>query len=235
MKKDWGTLIFTGIALALASVAPLIFPVAQAGFSTLSALALYALIPSIILLAILAILAHKSHPLIARSIVWGAISGAVATIALEVVRSIGFHLGGMPGSLPKLMGVLLLNQFMTGPTTLSNIAGWVYHFWNGAAFGIVYVLFVGTSRRWAALIFGFVIGTIFMLSPVVRALGVGYFGLEFSIGFPIVVYLAHLAFGGALGWIARRFVGSQPSMFLWCVRFLLGKTDHEKQPTAIRP
>lgn len=235
MKKDWGTLIFTGITLALASVPPLIFPVAQSGFSNLSTLALYGLIPAIILLAILAILAHKSHPVITRSIAWGALAGAIATVALEIVRSTGFHLGYMPGSLPKLMGVLLLNQFMTGPTTLSNIAGWAYHFSNGAAFGIIYVLFVGTRRRWAALIFALIIGTIFLLSPVVRTMGVGFFGLEFSIGLPIVIYLAHLAFGGALGWLSRRFVGDQPSMFLWCIRFLLGKSGHEQQPTAIRP
>lgn len=235
MRKSLGTLILTGVTLALASVGPLIFPIAQSGTESLSALALHWLIPSVAVLAIIAFVARNNHPLITRSIAWGALSGCIAAAGLEAIRIPGSHMGYMPGSLPKLMGVLLLNQFVTGPTILSNIAGWAYHFWNGAAFGIIYVLLLGTTRRWAAWIYGLAIGIIFMLSPVVRALGIGYFGLQFSIGFPIVVSLAHLAFGILLGWLARRFVGSQSSAFLWCFRFLFGKTSREEQPAAAHP
>jgi len=32
------------------------------------------------------------------------------------------------------MGVLLLDRFALGPSALSDIAGFSYHFWNGAAF-----------------------------------------------------------------------------------------------------
>ena len=60
-----------------------------------------------------------------------------ATVALEVVRITGFRIGAMPGDLPRLMGVLILNRFAEGPGTGSDLAGWAYHFWNGAAFGIV--------------------------------------------------------------------------------------------------
>lgn len=232
MRKDWLTLILTGVSLALASVGPLIFPIAESGSSTLGGLALHWMVPAIGLLAIIAIAAHKRAPLISRSILWGALAGILATVGLEVVRSIGFHLGYMPGSLPKLMGVLLLNQFMTGPTVMSNLAGWGYHFWNGASFGIVYVLFLGTRRRWAAIPYALVIGTIFMLSPVVRSLGIGSFGLEFSMGFPVVVYLAHLAFGLLLGWLSGRFLQGQPSAFWGCFRFLLRMGNSEGRPGA---
>ena len=235
MRKSWGTLILTGATLALASVGPLIFPIAQSGTGSLSALALHWLIPSIAVLAIIAFVVRNNYPQIARSITWGALSGCIAAAGLEAIRIPGSHMGYMPGSLPKLMGVLLLNQFMTGPTVLSNIAGWAYHFWNGAAFGIIYVLLLGTKRRWSAWIYGLVIGIIFMLSPVVRALGIGYFGLQFSIGFPIVVSLAHLAFGILLGWLAQRFVGSQPGAFVWCFRVLFGRTGHEDQSAPAHP
>lgn len=50
----------------------------------------------------------------------------------------------------------------------------------------------------------------FMLSPVVGLLGIGYFGLQFSDGFLVVVFLAHIGYGLALGWLAHRFLGSQP-------------------------
>jgi hypothetical protein len=235
MRKGWPTLILTGVSLALASVGPLIFPIAESGTNSLGALALHWMLPAIGLLAIIAIAARKRLPLVSRSIFWGALAGALATVGLEVVRSIGFHIGYMPGSLPKLMGVLLLNQFMTGPTVLSNLAGWGYHFWNGASFGIIYALFLGTRRRWAAIPYALVIGTIFMLSPVVRSLGIGPFGLQFSVGFPVVVYLAHLAFGSLLGWLAARFLQAQPSAFGWSFRFLFRMTGSEEPPTVQVP
>jgi Family of unknown function (DUF6789) len=218
VKQGIVTLLFIALTLALASVSPLIFPVAMAGHGTLNVLAKQWLIPSIIGLASIALLAWRRVPLVARSIPWGAMAGALATAALEAVRITGFHLGYMPGSLPKLMGVLLLDRFALGPSTASNLAGWAYHFWNGAAFGIIYVLLTGTRRVWAALLFGLAVGVGFMLSPVVQSLGVGYFGLDFSVGFPIVVLLAHAAFGVALGFLAHRFLPAQNSAVLSGIR-----------------
>jgi hypothetical protein len=40
-----------------------------------------------------------------------------ATVALEVVRITGFRIGALPGDLPRLMGVLILNRFAEGPGT----------------------------------------------------------------------------------------------------------------------
>ncbi len=82
------------------------------------------------------------------------------------------------------MGVLLLNRFADGPSLESDIAGWGYHYWNGASFGLIYVLVFGTRRRWVGAVFGVVLGFGCMLSPVVPALGVGFLGLEFSKGSP---------------------------------------------------
>jgi hypothetical protein len=231
VRKGLGTLLLTGLTLALASVGPNIFPAAMAGYGALNVLAKQWLIPSIIGLVIIALLARKRSPLIARSIAWGALAGGIATIGLEAVRITGFHLGYMPGSLPKLMGVLLLDRFALGPSTASNIAGWAYHFWNGAAFGIIFVLLIGAKRMWAGLVYGLAIGVGFMVSPVVQSLGVGYFGLDFSVGFPLVVLLAHAAFGLALGWLARRFLGLQPSVVLSHIQLIMGHIKHARELT----
>ena len=52
----------------------------------------------------------------------------------------------MPGDLPKLIGIKVLGRMvMQGPDLSSNLAGWGFHFWNGAMFGIIYVLLVGGS------------------------------------------------------------------------------------------
>jgi hypothetical protein len=197
--------------LTLAAVGPNIFPASQAGYSMLHVLAIRLLLPSILALALISAAIWRSQRAIARAVIWGAIAGALATIPLEIVRLVGFHFDYMPGNLPRLMGVLLLDRFAEGPSTASDIAGWTYHFWNGASFGIIYVVLFGTRRRWLAGLYGLLIGTGFMVSPVVKSLGVGHFGLQFSFGFPVTVILAHLAFGLALGFLARCFLSGQAS------------------------
>ncbi len=205
MKRIFLTLI----VLTLTAVGPTIFPIAQSGHGNLAALAIDALLPSIVFLAAIAVFTRRSEHWLSRTIVLGALAGAIATVALEIVRLIGFHFDYMPGNLPRLMGVLLLDRFAQGPSVASDIAGWAYHFWNGASFGIIYSLLLGARRRWVGPIFGLAVGLGFLVSPVVISLGVGYFGLQYSYGFPITVLLAHLAFGGALGVLAYWLLGPQ--------------------------
>ena len=84
---------------------------------------------------------------------------------LEIFRESGFRLGTIPGDLPRLMGVLMLNQFASGPDMWSDLAGWVYHFWNGAMFGLIFSLLFGQGKLWQGLLFGLLIGIGFMISP----------------------------------------------------------------------
>jgi hypothetical protein len=203
-------LTFIGLTLLLAGVGPIIFPLAQSGHGTMPDLALRVLLPAIATLAVVTVVARRRRGWLARDILSGAAAGMVATLALEAVRLPGFHLGFMPGNLPRLMGVLLLDRFALGPSLVSDVAGFAYHFWNGASFGITYVLVFGTRHRRLGALFGVLVGFGFLVSPVVRSLGVGAFGLQFSVGFPVTVTLAHLAFGLALGIVARWLAGSHP-------------------------
>jgi hypothetical protein len=199
------------ILFASASISPLIFPLAASGRSSMDVLARVVLLPSIALIGVfLGFLYRRNDPL-ARQAVVGLGAGAVATVALEAIRLPGFWLGFMPGNLPRLMGVLLLDQFATGPTLGSDVVGWAYHFWNGASFGLIYVLVFGTCRRLVGAVYGVLLGFGFMFSPVVAALGVGFLGLEFSRGFPLTVALAHLAFGGVLGSLSAKWIGFEAS------------------------
>ncbi len=202
------------VALLAAAVGPNIFPAAEAGYGEMNVFAIRFPLPAFVVLAIVVALGRKWDPKVARSVAWGALAGAIATIRLEAIRIPGYLLGFMPGNIPRLMGVLLFNRFALGPSTASDIAGWAYHFWNGASFGIIYVLIFGTARRWAGVLYGIAVAVGFMLSPVVVALGVGYFGLQFSIGFPITVFAAHIVFGLTLGVLAKKFLHSQSS-FVW--------------------
>lgn len=194
--------------LALASVAPNAFPVAQLGYASLHDLALYAILPALLaLMGIAAWSRWRGDSTFAQVTLSGAMAGSLATLALEVIRYPGFRLGFMPGNLPELMGVLLLDQFAQGPSTASTIVGFAYHAWNGASFGIIFaaLLQIGLVRQSAtwAVAFGLLVGAGFLASPVVQSLGGGPFGIEFGWQFAATVLTAHAAFGFALSLLLR--------------------------------
>ena len=198
------TLFFRLVLLALASAAPNAFPLSQMGYGSLHELALVMIVPAAVgLLIAWALLVSSGRRSLAAMLVRGAVAGAIATLALEAVRYPGFRLGFMPGNLPRLMGVLLLDRFALGPSTLSDLAGFAYHAWNGASFGIVFVMLVNGRSSWWALPYGLVVGLGFLASPVVQALGVGPFGRDFGWPFAATVLTAHAAFGAALAVLVR--------------------------------
>lgn len=204
-----GEIVLTLLALAAASVSPNLFVVSQAGYAKLSVLAVDVLFPSLAILGLVLIFAWRmGYDTLRKQIMVGIVGGFLATAGLEVVRETGFRLGGMPGEMPMLLGVNLLDRFMMGPNLWSNIAGWSYHFWNGAAFGIIYCLLFGRRVWWFGILYALLIATVFMASPAVVALGVGRFGVDFGIGFPVTVYAAHIVFGSILGYyISRKGLG----------------------------
>ncbi len=197
-------ILLSGLILLCAAVAPNIFPAAQAGYAPMSTLAAWALIPSIVVMAItVAIAVWRGHRRLVNRVWVGVAAGMLATAGLEAVRITSFRLfHGMPGDLPKLLGVLLLNRFMLGPSAWSNVLGYLYHFWNGACFGIIFTLIFGRIRFYWGMLYGEVIGTGFLLSPAVTALGVGFFASKMH-AMQITVWLAHLVYGGILGWLCQ--------------------------------
>ncbi len=214
-KNEFIQLVLAAVVLGLAGISPNLFAVAEAGIATLSHLALSFLLPSVILIFVVTVLARVlKYDQLRKQIRNGILAGLAGTIGLEIVREIGFRLGGMPGDMPKLLGVLILDRFAYGPSFWSNVAGWSYHFWNGAAFGIVFSLLVGQGKKWMGIVYGILVGIGFMASPVPRALGIGSFGLEFRDGyqFALTVTLAHIAFGAVTGWVIYRMNKGMPDI-----------------------
>ncbi len=215
MKQGKKKLALVTIVLILSGIAPNLFAYAETGNATLSSLAIEYLIPSAALIFIITFLNFlMKFKDLNKQIYNGIIAGLIGTIGLEIIREIGFRLGGMPGDLPKLMGVLLLDRFAQGPGFWSNVAGWAYHFWNGACFGIIFSLVLGNPKIGAGIAYGFFIGTGFMISPVTRTLGIGAFGFQFKNGYQFIttVTLAHIAFGAILGMIIYRMNTEQPNI-----------------------
>jgi hypothetical protein len=193
------------LIIGLAAIAPVAFPAAQAGYTTLHDLAYLAIIPAAVLLVFAWAVLRKSYAAgLAASIRDGAVAGAVATVVLEAVRYSGFRIGFMPGNLPELMGVLLFDRFALGPTAASTLGGFAYHFWNGACFGIIFALGRFNLPAWWAIPYGVAVGVGFLVSPVVQGLGVGIFGVNFGWHFAATVLTAHLAFGATMAVLLRR-------------------------------
>jgi hypothetical protein len=192
--------------IALAGVSPIVFPSAQAGLVRMSTLAVWLLLPSIALLAaVVALEARRREGRLVNRVLAGGVAGVIATLGLEAVRITSFRLGGMPGDLPQLMGVLLTDRFMLGPSLLSTALGYAYHFWNGACFGIVFAVLLGRKGPAWAIPYGLLVGFGFLGSPAVKAMGVGPFALGMpSMAFTVV--LAHLSYGAVLGLLIRRWV-----------------------------
>lgn len=209
-------LLITLILLFFAGISPNLFPAAQAGMAPFPSLVSKFLFPSAALILIVIVIAKiLKYTDVTHLAINGILAGIISTVALEIIRETGFRLGAMPGDLPRLMGVLMLNQFASGPDIWSDLAGWAYHFWNGAAFGLIFSLLLGQSKRWQGLLFGLLIGVGFMISPVVKSLGIGIFGLDYKNGyqFALTVTLAHAAFGYALSIILIRWNKGLPNIW----------------------
>jgi len=206
MNTRISKIIVALVVLAMAGISPNLYPAAMAGYGDMPFFSKWLLIPSIVIIGGMFLLAKKQqYNIISRRIWVGALAGIIGTVGLEIIRIIGFKMGWMPGDLPKLLGVLMTDRFMKGPSTWSNILGYTYHYWNGAAFGLIYTLILGYKPWWYGAIYGILIGTGFLLSPAVNAMGVGFMGSDLP-GMIPVVYTAHVVFGAILGYLAYKWL-----------------------------
>ncbi len=215
-----GEVILTGLALVTATVGPNVLVVALTpGMPGMPILTRWALIPSIFLLALAwgaaFILGYKRL----QNRIWtGLWVGAATTAALDVFRLTSFSLGLLPGNLPRMFGVLILDTMALGPTPFSDLVGSLYHYWVSACFGLTYALICGRTRWWGGLIWGLIIEVGMMTTPpMVIAMDTGYFGLKLGQGIFNGVFIGslipHISFGIALGLLLERYVKHKGSIF----------------------
>jgi hypothetical protein len=166
--------------------------------------ACWILAPATVLLAGVAFVSRNRRELRAPY-VWitqGAIGGVMAAVAYDLYR-LPFVLGGAPlfKVFPRF-GQLILGE--SEPSLLAPLLGWVYHFSNGAALGIMFLTLVPRPGPrilfWGALSWALVIECLLLLTPYTV-----FFGLELNAQFLFLTASAHLVFGLALGeWCCRR-------------------------------
>jgi hypothetical protein len=211
--------LLTTLGLIPAAVGPNILVVALTpGMPEMHLLSVRALIPSIVLLAgVWGLASYLRMWRLTNRIASGLWVGACSTAVLDVIRLTGFSFGWLPGNMPRMFGVLLLNRMALGPSPLSDVVGYVYHFWVGACFGLTYTLLIGHTRWWGPLIWGVLIEIGMMTTPpMVIAMDTGFFGLQYGKGYEILTVsgLAHIAYGLVLGFLVERYVVHRGIIYL---------------------
>ncbi len=215
-----GELVLTALALIPAAVGPNVLVVALTpGMPGMPTLVRWALIPSIVLLAIAwAIAAVRRYERLTNRIWTGLWVGFATTAALDIFRLTSFLLGLLPGNLPRMFGVLVLDTMATGPTLLSDVVGGLYHYWVSATLGLTYALIMGRTRWWGGLVWGLIIEVGMMTTPpMVVAMDTGYFGLKAGHGLLNGVFIGslipHIAYGVALGLLLERYLRHPGTVF----------------------
>ncbi|QLH07212.1 hypothetical protein [Nitrosopumilus ureiphilus] len=193
-----------------------------------------AIIPSVIIIFAIGILSRSKFPRITSRLFKGMAAGAIASIALEAIRIPAYMFTKwMPmDSMISLPGLLLTEKItmlsevkqtimQSGvPMNLYHapfdafIAGGLWHFWNGATFGIIYALLIGKGKWWYGMIWAVVIEMVMMVAPYLIMMK-GPFGIEHMDGYNIFVItlIAHLAFGAILGIIVQKWKKDSISIF----------------------
>lgn len=147
--------------------------------------------------------------------VWiGMIAGLLAAVAYDVFR-LPFVFAkewGIDSIVPPMnlfkvfprFGAMVLGQPIeqSSYSTTTQIVGWIYHFSNGATFGVMYLALIGDVRRrhwgWAVL-FALTLELGMLLTPYPTV-----FNIPITVRFVIVTVVAHAIFGVGLGWSVRR-------------------------------
>jgi len=183
------------------------------------------IIPSVIVIFAIGILARSKFPRLVNRLFVGMAAGAVASFALEAVRIPGYMFAkwlpmdsmiSLPGLLltEKITSLSEIKQVIMQSGVAMNLyhapldafmAGALWHFWNGATFGIVYALVIGKGKWWYGMIWAFIIEIGMMLAPYLIIMK-GPFGIEHMDGYNlfVITLLAHLAFGAVLGILVQR-------------------------------
>jgi hypothetical protein len=154
-----------------------------------------------------------------RAVLIGFFGGLLAAVSYDVFR-LPFVFAkewGIASVVPPMglfkvfprFGAMVLGQPIEQShySMTTQIVGWIYHFSNGATFGVMYVAMIGnpTRRHWAwAVVMALALELGMLLTPYPQV-----FGIQVTARFVVVTIAAHAIFGVGLGItvlaLARRF------------------------------
>src|SRR5262245_26777150 len=189
------------------------------GFCPMRLFTPFIFLPALVLLFAFAILDRfRGDRQLWRAVWIGLVGGLLAAVAYDVFR-LPFVFAkewSIDSVVPSLnlfkvfprFGAMILGEPIEQAeySTAAHVIGWIYHFSNGATFGVMYLSIVGDSRRWHwtwAVLFALAIELGMLLTPYPTA-----FNIAVTTRFIFVTIAAHTIFGTTLGLSARRLAAS---------------------------
>ena len=153
-----------------------------------------------------------------RAVSIGLIGGLLAAVAYDAFRLpfVFAREWGIEGVVPPMklfkvfprFGAMVLGQPLeqSSYSLETQIVGWLYHFSNGATFGVMYMAMIGETmrRHWGwAVVFAVGLELGMLLTPYAAV-----FSIPITTRFVLVTVAAHAIFGVGLGltvrWLAER-------------------------------
>jgi hypothetical protein len=176
-------------------------------------------LPATIALFVLTILdRQRGNRQLWRAVLIGIAGGLLAALAYDIFR-LPFVFAkewGLASLLPPMnlfkvfprFGAMILGQPIeqSSYSLAAQVLGWIYHFSNGATFGVMYVAMLGnaTRRHWSwAVVMALVLELGMLMTPYPQV-----FNISVTTRFVVVTVAAHAIFGVGLGltvrWLANR-------------------------------
>jgi hypothetical protein len=199
--------------LAATSIACLLFDFYR--ICPMRTFTLYVFGPALVVLLLLAVLdRQRGDRQLCRAVWLGLLGGLIAAVSYDVFRlpfvfsrQLGLSAVVPPMDLFKIFprfGAMILGQPLEQSqySAAAQIVGWLYHFSNGATFGVMYLAMIGSpsGRSWLwAVGFAVALELGMLLTPYPQV-----FGIAVTMKFVIVTMAAHAIFGVGLGTTVKR-------------------------------
>jgi hypothetical protein len=221
--RDFWSPAWRAVAFVLAASSILCLLADFYGFCPMRSFTVYIFLPALVLLGLLAVVDHlRGRGELCRGVLLGLAGGLIAAVSYDIFRlpfvfAREWHLASIvpPMNLFKVFprfGAMILGQPLEQDhySLATSLVGWVYHFSNGATFGVMYLAMVGDARRrhwaWAVLMaVGLELGM--LLTPYPRV-----FNIPVNLRFVIVTMAAHGIFGVGLGLTVKWLAGGPGSL-----------------------
>ena len=198
-RPRWETRLLTAVGLLCGFASSIAFFLHVFGWVRMPFFVNFFGMPAIILMLVVGLYSWQRRLPFWRRLRAGLLAGALAVAAYDLIRYTVYKsaiLSYYPfHAIPKL-GALMTGQ--SPEASASLVAGWIYHFWNGFSFAIIYALALGPVRWGWGVLWAMLLEIGMVLSYPT------FLDVVFSAPFLAISWIGHIAYGTVLGLVVRR-------------------------------
>jgi hypothetical protein len=193
-RSQTETLALTAVGLACALTSSAAFWLHMLGLVPMPFFINVVGLPSIILMLILGLFSWQRELKFWPRFKAGVAGGFMALLAYDLIRLAIYSSGLLdfyPFQTHRMFGFLITGQ--PPSSEAAAITGWLYHFWNGFSFSIIYALIAGPARWYWAVAWSMILEFAMLLTYPT------FLDIRMTVAFVGVSLIGHTAFGVALG------------------------------------